>query len=244
MFKRYVIFGLLSILTVVVSYVKFFFGDLSYGLSSDTAVWGQFGDYIGGVLNPLLSFISVVLLIKSLNLQNQANCDLREELKRNERSEKIKSFGVLFFNMIDSQKSLLNNLKIKRSVSDLRGGSGIDSVIFIENGIEHLRSQGADDEMIVEYISDVDIYDGVYSILRAFYISVKMISEKLCDENGFDVFDRKDYFFTLINFTDFAQLRLIIIAIQFIDCPASRYLRGNTEFIDFLSDVDLKLDLY
>lgn len=243
MFKRYVIFGFLSILIVVISYVKNFFGDLSYGLSSDTAVWGQFGDYIGGVLNPLLSFISVVLLIKSLNLQNQANCDLREELRRNERDEKIKSFGVLFFNMIDSQKSLLNNLKIKNSANYL-SGVGVDSIIFIENGIEDLRSQEADDARIVEYINDIDVYDGIYSILRAFYISVKMISDKLSDESGFSVCDRRDYFLTLINFTDFAQLRLIIIAIQFIDCPASRYLRENEEFIDFLSDVDLKLDLY
>jgi hypothetical protein len=33
------------------------------------AVWGQLGDYIGGVLNPMLSFLTLFLLIKTLQLQ-------------------------------------------------------------------------------------------------------------------------------------------------------------------------------
>jgi hypothetical protein len=36
------------------------------GLPRDAASWGQFGDYVGGTLNPLFALISVVLLVRTL----------------------------------------------------------------------------------------------------------------------------------------------------------------------------------
>lgn len=40
-------------------------------LSGDQAIWGQFGDYIGGTLNPIFSFLTVILLIATVTLQNR-----------------------------------------------------------------------------------------------------------------------------------------------------------------------------
>ena len=48
-----VITASISLITVIVSYFVFF----NSGWSSDQSVWGAFGDYFGGVLNPLLSFL-------------------------------------------------------------------------------------------------------------------------------------------------------------------------------------------
>jgi hypothetical protein len=33
------------------------------------AAWGQFGDFLGGVLNPLLSFLALLAVVKNLRLQ-------------------------------------------------------------------------------------------------------------------------------------------------------------------------------
>ncbi|NYY80701.1 hypothetical protein DMH27_20040 [Raoultella planticola] len=74
---------------------------LNFGISGDvsqkTDVWGQFGDYVGGVLNPILSFISIYLLINSLSLQRQANTSLVDEIKRQEKLEDFKKFEFRFF---------------------------------------------------------------------------------------------------------------------------------------------------
>lgn len=220
-----------------------FFGILGYGFSNDSAIWGQFGDYMGGSLNPILSFISIILLIKSLNFQNQTNLDLREELKDSKKTEKLRSFSTLFFNMISSQKSLLDAFAV-----NLPAGTtmqpGVGTVICIEDEIERLRDYGADDMAIIDYLEKIDVHDRIFGILRAFYITVRIVSEKLSDANEFTIDDRKNHLLTLINFTDFAQLRLIIIAIQFMDYPASTYLRKNPDFTALLAEVSLQLDPY
>ncbi len=40
-----------------------------YSLSSDPTLWGAFGDYIGGLLNPVVAFFAFVLLAKSVRIQ-------------------------------------------------------------------------------------------------------------------------------------------------------------------------------
>jgi hypothetical protein len=240
----YIIFAAVSMIVVMACYCIRFFALLGYGFSDDPAIWGQFGDYMGGVLNPILSFISITLLIKSHNLQNQSNHDLREQLQADKKTEKLRSFSTLFFNMLSSQKSLLNDFKIKRLSDNQKTGTGVESIIFIEDQVEILRNNGAEDSRILEFLNEIDDQDRIFGILRAFYITVKIISEKLSASNGFNADDRKDHLLTLINFTDFAQLRLIILAVQFIDCPASQYLRNDSELISLLDEVKLGLDLY
>jgi uncharacterized membrane protein len=40
-------------------------------ISLDTAVWGAFGDYIGGILNPIFAFLSFTALVITLLYQNK-----------------------------------------------------------------------------------------------------------------------------------------------------------------------------
>ena len=107
-YKSAFLLGLAAIVTIPSIYLGYFYFKLGYRISSDTAVWGALGDYFGGVLNPILSFISIILLISSLTLQREANTDLRKEIKRNEKNEKFRSFETQFFNMINSQKPHLD----------------------------------------------------------------------------------------------------------------------------------------
>ncbi|HEY6436916.1 MAG TPA: hypothetical protein VIY47_10010, partial [Ignavibacteriaceae bacterium] len=87
--KAYIIFAATLIVIVYLIYWFRFYVALDYEASKDPAVWGQLGDYVGGVLNPLLSFISIVLLIKSLVLQYEANSNLKIEIKNSEKTEKL-----------------------------------------------------------------------------------------------------------------------------------------------------------
>lgn len=242
--RRYILGAAAIIITVFVFYIGKFGLDLGYGLSDDSAVWGQFGDYMGGSLNPILSFISIVLLLKSLRLQNQSNLDLREELNDNKKAEKLRAFGTLFFNMVASQKRLLDSFTINVSVNDLPLSPGVNSIIFIEDEIHRLRNEDASDQVIIEFLDRIDVNECIYGILRGFYITVKIVSEKLSDANDFKIEDRGEYLVTLINFTDFSQLRLIAIAVQFFDCPPSTYLRTHLELKLVLEEVGLSFSMY
>ena len=216
-----------------------------YGVSSDSAVWGQLGDYSGGILSPILNFISIVLLVKSLSLQNEANSNLRSELKNNEKTEKLRSFEALFFNMINSQKELFNSFEINFIKNEaITVKHGVNAVIAIEEEIERIKSEGDTNGNIRIYLDGIDSSDKIFSLSRAFYVMVKIISDKLSDANGFNIEDRKSHFQTLINFTDFAQLRLIMISVQFMQYSSSEYLKNHHEFISVLGELGISCELY
>ncbi|NBV15566.1 MAG: hypothetical protein EBS11_03185 [Janthinobacterium sp.] len=116
--------------------------------------------------------------------------------------------------------------------------------MHIEDGVHLLRQVGAKDTAITNFLTALDSTDQIYGILRAFYITVKMVTEKLSDENDFTANDRREHLLTLINFTDYAQFRLVLMAIQFLDVHGARYLKENKDFMATLEEVKSGIDLY
>lgn len=240
--KIYIISAIALILFIYLTYFLQFYVSLEYKLSKDSAVWGQFGDYTGGLLNPLLSFISIVLLIKSLTLQNEANSSLKAEIKNNEKTEKLRSFEVIFFNLINSQKNLFDTFKIE--ISAKKTLTNAKAVAFIEDEINSIRDKNGTDKEIEKFLNTIDETDQIFGISRAFYIIVMIITERLSDSEGFSFEDRKTHLKALINLTDFAQLRIIMICVQFMDYESARYLHRSKEFKNVIEELGLKYDLY
>ncbi|MDP9912764.1 large-conductance mechanosensitive channel [Variovorax boronicumulans] len=237
------------VLTVIAVYLSYFFkfhSELSVQTSADPAVWGQFGDYIGGVLNPLLSFASIFLLIKSLLLQFEANERLRNEIKDDKQAERLKSFELLFFNLIDSQKKLLDGLllNVRRGVFWKRCLRGSQAVLHIERQVNDMRVADCTNKKIGEFLDSIDEEDQIFGVIRAFYILVKIVSDRLSDSNGFSSEDRKTHLAVLVNFTDFSQLRLILIYMQYADYASVRYLRSSNEFKILLEELGMSIDSY
>jgi hypothetical protein len=243
--NKYILLALLAISIVLASYFAQFYYFLNYEISDKPETWGQLGDYVGGLLNPVLSFLSLLLLIKSLSIQNEANQSLMVDLKNKERTEKLRSFETLFFNMIESQKHLFNSFEVELIIDgELQQKSNVDAVLALEEEICRLRSNSANDEQIVQFLVEADPKDKLFGLVRVFYIIVKIISEKLSDNLGFNTTDRIEYLNTLINFTEFSQLILIKICIQFMNYPSINYLRQNKEFNDTMDQVGLNSTNY
>lgn len=246
--KEYIAYAAILILIIYLAYFSWFYFILDYGLSGNPEVWGQFGDYIGGILNPLLSFVSIALLIKSLILQHEANSDLKVQLGNNERLEKLKSFELLFFNLISSQKNLFDLLEISFKATDgtVQSLCGVKAVLKIEDEIENIS--GGDfksrEESIMDYLNNIDADDKIFGLVRGFYISVVMVMDRLSDANGFSVDDRRAHFKVLINLTDFSLIRLIMISVQFLDYESTKYLRNADEFKFVAHELGLKFDMY
>lgn len=244
MINRYILVAIALITLVCLSYVLNFYYKLGYVISDEPEAWGQLGDFIGGLINPILSFMSFVFIIKSLNLQNEANVELREEVRNTRKTERLRSFEAQLFHMIGSQRASFESFKVNEVLDHkVFERCGVAAVITIEVEVERLRADFSDD-VVVGYLEAVDPTDQIYGLTRIFYNMVRMISEKLSDSNGFFLEDRKSHYLTLINFTDFALLRLIMMNAQFMDYPSTEYLKGNREFSSVLEEVELSYSLY
>ncbi|WP_299143168.1 hypothetical protein [uncultured Vibrio sp.] len=86
-------------------------------------------------------------------------------------------------------------------------------------------------------LDKLDQDEHIYNTIRIFYNIVKMVTERLSDSNQFDEAVRINQFQTLISFTEFSQLRLVMICMQFMDYPSADYLKNNKEFMDVLESL-------
>ena len=230
---------------VITSYITHFYFNLGYGLSDKASDWVDFSDYVGGLVSPLLSFVSLVLLIHSLNLQNEANKELRAEVKLNQRNEQLRSFETYFFGLIEAQKSSFSNFKLEIPTQEGKMTfEGVCAIQELEDQIENMRFNNGTDTDIEKALEDFDKDERIYNTIRIFYNIVKMTTERLTNECGFDSNIRKTQFQTLISFTELSQLRLVMISMQFIDCPAAEYLKNNQEFMTTLKELGGGVDLY
>ncbi|WP_187984671.1 hypothetical protein [Vibrio metschnikovii] len=241
----YIVSALVAALITIVAYAYNFFYKLGYGLSNETSVWANFSSYVGGILGPILSFLSLVLLIRSLDLQRAANNELREQIRKTDLNERHKSFENHLFNMISLQSQFLDSfhLYLYHDGQQLKF-DGAHAIIKLEFIVCAITEAQVDDSFISEYIEEIDQLDKIYSSLRSFHIMIKAIDEKLSDANGFNSTLRMEYYKTIINYTDFSLLRLIMMGAQFMDCYPVDYLKNNKEFKSTIEGLGLSFNLY
>ena len=237
--KYIILAGLAILLSYAVYFIRFFLFD-GQVLSASAEHWGQFGDFVGGVINPIIGFLTVVILVRQ-------NYELTMEMDRSKRSDYTREFDTIFFNGLDRQKRVFDNFSINFSENnDCQEFFGSAAVVKIEDLISSMRNEGASVSDVRVKIEDIDAdnFDKLFEIVRAFYILAVMSSERLDDKFGFNASDRNNKIKTAINFIDFAHVRILLICIQFMDNVPAIYLRSSQDFIDVANDLGLKIDVY
>ncbi|MDR3005635.1 MAG: hypothetical protein LBV14_15555 [Acidovorax sp.] len=229
------------------AYTYRFFYDLNYVISSRVEDWAHFGTYFSGILGPILNFLTIILLVYSMDMQLDANKALREDLEENKKNEKIRNFESLFFNMLDRQHSSFStmNVVLIEDGEDIKY-FGSEAVSKIEEIVEGLIGADVSSERIIEIIEKIDSHDGIYSQFRCFYLAINFIEEYLSQGNGFNELERKKYYKALINFTEYSQVRVMAMFLQFM---FQRYenvkaVRNNKEFEEVFVDCGLGFDIY
>jgi len=176
-----------------------------FNFSIDPAVWGQFGDFLGGVINPLLTFISVILLINSVGLQRQANESLiqLEDFRKTEQK---------FYNMLESQRGSFEDFKINANESPhsevLYNG---EAVLHLEEKVLHELLIGASKEEIREAIEKLDKSEAIYNVVRRFYSLVSLILKEVPPGK------QKEYFETCVGMTDYRLICLLVMSLEIFD---------------------------
>lgn len=207
-------------------------------LSQSSEVWGQFGDYVGGVVNPLLGFITIYLLIQSLTLQREANTTLITQIKAQEKLEEFKKFELRLFSLIEAQEVNFNklsiltikdtakdneapnvaNLKLAPEIIELKGSGAVN---YIDENLGILVRANVSSAEIVEWLDSLDMDDHFFSVARRFYLVVKLIDDKIFEE------ERDEQYETLLNLTDMKILVLIVILCHYYYWDNIEYIRSS-----------------
>jgi len=127
----------------------------SLGISNNSEVWAQFGDFIGGILNPLLAFLAFIALLFTIKLQSDALNISKEELeatrKELEKSRiaqekqsislelqnkatNLQIFENTFFQLISLFNNTLENLNLE--VELLMNSLTINNVKYLETTVD------------------------------------------------------------------------------------------------------------
>ena len=80
--------------------LAFYFGQFHGDLSSKAESWGQFGDYLGGVLNPLLGVLTLIALSLTFAFQVQQLRASAREVEEARATAKRQNFESSFFQML------------------------------------------------------------------------------------------------------------------------------------------------
>lgn len=102
---------------------------------STAAYWGQIGDFVGGILNPILSFIALLAVVINLRMQSSelkiARAEAREAQETQAQQTKIfrqqsnlierQSFESVFFGLLQLHSRNVENLRIWVDNSEYKG---------------------------------------------------------------------------------------------------------------------------
>lgn len=84
---RSIRFAISVVLLAVLAYMLWF-GVFNPGkISKDPAVWGQLGDYVGGIANPLIAFLALYWLTQSVLLQRKELQETKDALKESAEAQ-------------------------------------------------------------------------------------------------------------------------------------------------------------
>lgn len=107
--KRYLFIGgvcFISIITILIPVYWFVDQFNDYNISDNIALWGNFGDYFGGILNPIISFFSLFLLayltIIVARDSNTENHKLNIHLRKMDAYNHIAKDAFIFIDYIQS----------------------------------------------------------------------------------------------------------------------------------------------
>lgn len=88
------------------------------------AALGQFGDFLGGTLNPFLALLTVIGLCYTIHLQRVQLHDAQEQNKITTKQLYLQQFESTFFNLLDLHSKITDNLTINTSILTNLFGKG------------------------------------------------------------------------------------------------------------------------
>lgn len=111
----------LIVLGLYISYFK------NLSVTNDSATWGTFGDYLGGTLNPIFSFLALIGLLYTIHQQAQEMQATREELKQAAEQQhrqadifNLQQFESTFFSLLEQHNKAIERINVESIYKSLQ----------------------------------------------------------------------------------------------------------------------------
>ncbi|MCO1335457.1 putative phage abortive infection protein [Microbulbifer sp. OS29] len=211
-----------------------------------SGVWGAFGDFMGGVLNPIFAFMGLIALLLTISMQseelNNSTRELRnsaEALAEQSKSLEKQNFENTFFQLVRLHNDIVGEIEIPASTTGVFKSSRVSGRACFKNIYEryenkyryHAETEGdsciAAQKGYRSYFGDVN--NGLGHYFKNFYVIIYFIEESKIDN--------KEVYIRILK----AQLSICEVAMIFYDCiagPESVRAKEIFEKYSFFSDFD------
>lgn len=106
----YIVIAIAVAFTIAVFF--FYVWHFSGGLSSNPDAWGQFGDYFGGVLNPIFGLGGFIALLFTLYHQREELEKTTKHFEAQTAIAQLQGFESTFFQLLGLYRQVVDDLKI------------------------------------------------------------------------------------------------------------------------------------
>lgn len=113
--------ALIFLLITLIVYWCYFHG----GLSDNHGEWAEFGDYLGGTLNPVFSLLSLMAILLTLLFQAKELYSSTLALKEQAEYSRLQAFESTFFSMVMMHNENLKSLDLDETEVEKYSGRAI-----------------------------------------------------------------------------------------------------------------------
>lgn len=100
-----------AVVLIIVAFVfGFYFYNFHDAINIEQANWGEFGDYVGGVLNPIIAFSALLALLVSIGIQSKELAAANELLSQSNFVLKKQNFVAFFFPMLSMHLDFIRQI--------------------------------------------------------------------------------------------------------------------------------------
>lgn len=122
LYSKLIVGGIIAIVLIL------YFSNFHVSVSTENGDWGTFGDFIGGILNPIIASFALYWLITSVNLQiqelkktNDALAKTVETAEKQQNQVSIQNFENLLFQLMKAKNESLEKIQHRYLNEDAHG---------------------------------------------------------------------------------------------------------------------------
>lgn len=161
--SRSIIFTILALASaLLISLLAVYLNTFGFQRSTDQAVWGAFGDYFGGILNPIFALFAFLAVLWSLHLQVKQLGQMAFDKQGEEILHVIKDIDSRLSELARTQTESFDMLQIASEAE--RNVKIADRPELYKKFLRHAKEPGTDVEPIIRNMS-IQV-ESMYGFLR------------------------------------------------------------------------------
>lgn len=201
--------------------------------------YGQAGDFFGGMLNPILSFLAFMGVLYSIHLQRTDLAENEKQTQRQFENAERQRFETTFFQMLTVHNSIVNSLDLKKSGNTTAAGRDCFKVYYDRLHAAHAAEvrKGAGD--LIEKIEDgyAKFWTGerqdLGHYMRFLFNFIRIVHEAEIPRNESDSEEPRKKFIRVLR-SQISDYELVILFYNFFSPYGDKFreLSGKYDLLD------------